>query len=153
MTFPESSPLTSTAPWCRSSHHFRLVLANYAYTDAQVTEDTTIPEGDRLPRIPLHGGRVAARYASVDGPLAGFGVGLGVTAASERQITLPNDIETEAYFAVGVQLSYDIGPLAIGVPIQNLTDEEYFEPYQFLGQSVVRPARQLSVFATVAASP
>ena len=127
-------------------------LANYAYTDAQVTEDTTIPEGDRLPRIPLHGGRVAARYAFIDGPLAGFGVGLGVTAASERQITLPNDIETEAYFAVDAQLSYDIGPLAIGVSIQNLTDEEYFEPYQFLGQSVVRPARPLSVFATVAAS-
>ena len=128
------------------------LLANYAYTDARVTADTVIPQGDRLARIPLHGGRLSARYEFLDGPLEGLGLGLGVTAASEREITLPNDVQTEAYFVLDAQLSYDVGPVELGVSIENLTDEAYFEPYQFLGNSVVRPGQPLSVFATVAVS-
>ena len=128
------------------------ILATYAFTSAQVTDDTEIPVGDRLARIPRHAGRVTARYDILDGPLRGLGFGLGVTAASQREITLPNDLRTDAFFAADAQLSYDIGPVTLGVSIENLTDEDHFEPYQFLGQSVVRPARPLSVFATAAVS-
>ncbi|WP_162906832.1 TonB-dependent siderophore receptor [Algihabitans albus] len=127
-------------------------LANYAYTNAKVTEDTRIPEGDRLARIPRHSGRVAARYAFLDGPFEGLGLGIGVTAASGREITLPNDLETDAYVVADAQLSYGAGPVTFGLSIENLTDEDYFEPYQFLGQSVVRPAQPRSVFATIRAS-
>ena len=127
-------------------------LANYAYTSAQVTRDSELPVGDRLPRIPRHSGRAAVHYAFLDGPLDGLGLGLGVSAASERQITLPNDLQTGASFTVDAQVSYDIGPATLGVSIENLTDEDHFEPWQFLGQSVVRPTRPLSVFATVAVS-
>ena len=128
------------------------VLANYAYTSAQVTEDTELPEGDRLPRIPRHSGRAAVRYEFLDGPLRGLGLGMGVTAASARQITLPNDLQVDASFTVDAQASYDIGPATLGVSIENLTDEDHFEPWQFLGQSVVRPTRPLSVFATLTVS-
>ena len=38
------------------------MLANYAYTDARVTEDTLIPVGDKLPRVPQNSGRVAGRH-------------------------------------------------------------------------------------------
>jgi len=38
------------------------VLANYAYTEATVTEDNAIPIGNVLARVPRNSGRVAARY-------------------------------------------------------------------------------------------
>ncbi|MGP1256415.1 MAG: TonB-dependent siderophore receptor [Kiloniellales bacterium] len=127
-------------------------LANYAYTNAKVTDDLRIPEGDRLARIPRHSGRVAARYAFLDGPLDGLGLGVGVTAASKREITLPNRVETDAYVVADAQLSYELGPIRLGLTVENLTDEDHFEPYQFLGQSVVRPTQPRSLFATVSAS-
>lgn len=128
------------------------ILGNYVYTDAEVTEDTTVPEGDRLARVPLHSGRIAARYEFSSGRLDGLGLGLGLTAASEREITLPNDLETDAFFSIDAQASYEIGLAVLRLSIENLTDEEYFEPYQFLGQSVVRPARLRTVFLSLSAT-
>ena len=64
------------------------LLATYARTDAQVTEDTIIPVGDRLPRVPRDSGRIAARYRVLDGPAKGLAVGAGLTAFSAREITL-----------------------------------------------------------------
>ncbi|MCG8445467.1 MAG: TonB-dependent receptor [Hyphomicrobiales bacterium] len=128
------------------------ILGNYAYTDAEVTVDTTIPEGDRLARVPLHSGRIAALYEFSSGCLDGLGLGLGLTAASEREITLPNDLETDAFFSIDAQASYEIGLAVLRLSIENLTDEEYFEPYQFLGQSVVRPARPRTVFLSLSAT-
>lgn len=127
-------------------------LANYAYTNAKVTEDLRIPEGDRLARIPRHSGRLAARYDFLDGPLDGLGLGFGVTAASKREVTLPNEFETDAHFVADAQLSYGLGPVTFGLSVENLTNEDHFEPYQFLGQSVVRPTQPRSVFATISAS-
>lgn len=127
-------------------------LANYAYTNAKVTEDLRLPEGSRLPRIPRHSGRVAARYAFLEGPLDGLGLGVGLTAASKREIALPNSFTTDAFVVADAQLSYELGPFELGISVENLTDADHFEPYQFLGQSVVRPTQPRSVFATLSAS-
>lgn len=127
-------------------------LANYAYTDAEITEDSTFSVGDRLPRIPLHSGRIAARYEFLEGTLDGLGVGLGLTAASEREISLPNSFQTESYFTIDAQLSYELGPVKFGLSVLNLTDEHYYEPYLFLNQRVVRPAQSRAVYATVSAT-
>ena len=50
------------------------LLANYAFTDAEVTEDTTIPVGSRLRAVPRHTGRLAARYRFMGGQLDGFSI-------------------------------------------------------------------------------
>lgn len=127
------------------------VLFTYAFTDAEVTEDNSLPVGDRLPRTPRHSGRIATRYRVSSGPLRGLGIGAGLSAGSKREITLPNTIATEAYYSIDAQGSYRWRNYELGVSVINLTNNRYFEPYQFLAQPVVRPAQPLSVFATLAA--
>ena len=123
------------------------LIGNYAYTDAEITEDSVFDEGDRLPRIPAHSGRAALRYDVLDGPFEGLGLGFGVTVASGRKIALPNRFETETAVTFDAQLSYRLGPLRAGFSVRNLTDEDYYQPYQFLGQQVVRPGAPRSFFA------
>ena len=55
-------------------------------------------------------------------------------------ITLPNGVATDGYYTIDAQASYQIGRYSLGLSIINLTDRQYFEPYQFLAQSVVAPA-------------
>ncbi|MEO0398135.1 MAG: TonB-dependent siderophore receptor [Pseudomonadota bacterium] len=124
------------------------VLMTTAYTDAEITEDTTIPAGASLPRAPEYSGRLAARYR-FDGALEGLGVGAGVTFASEADITLPNSFDSDAYAVLDAQVSYEIGVHRIGVTVQNLADTKYFTPYQYFNQAVVRPGAPRSAFVTL----
>ncbi len=126
------------------------VLMTAAYTDSEVTEDTVIPAGDSVPRVPEYSGRLAARYRFV-GALDGLGVGAGVTFASEADITLPNSFDSDAYAIFDVQASYRVGDYRIGVTVQNLADADYFTPYQYFNQAVVRPGAPRSAFVTLSA--
>ncbi len=132
------------------SKNFSL-LASYAYTDAKVTKDqfTLANIGERLARVPEHSGRIAVRYRFTEGTLNGFGLGLGMTAASGAHVTLPNSVKTGGYAVFDAQASYETGPFRIGVSLTNLFDRTYFAPYQYLGQPVVRPGAPRSAFVTL----
>ncbi len=125
------------------------VLLSYAYTDAEVTRDTDAATvGDRLPRVPEHAGRLAGRYRFA-GALEGLGVGLGVSYASAAEITLPNSARGDAYAILDAQASYDAGRWRVGLSVENLADEAYFVPYQYLAQAVVRPGTPRSAWVTL----
>lgn len=127
------------------------LLASYAYTRAQVTKDDFNPAniGQNLTRVPEHSGRIAARYRFVDGPLKGFGLGAGMTAASGAYTTLPNTDKTGGYAVFDAQASYETGPFRISATVTNLTNKLYFQPYLYLNQSVVRPSTPRSAFVTL----
>ncbi len=125
------------------------VLATYAYTDAQVGRDTDpATVGDRLPRVPEHAGRVAARYRFT-GTLDGLGIGAGLTAASAAEITLPNSARGDSHVVADAQASYDFGQWRLGLSVENLFDEAYFIPYQYLAQAVVRPGTPRSAWLSL----
>lgn len=125
------------------------VLANYAYTDASVVNDTDLANiGSRLPRVPEHSGRLAARYRFA-GKLDGLGIGAGVTAATASEITIPNTERGDGYAVVDAQASYQIGAYRIGLSVENLFDRRYFIPYQYLNQAVVRAGTPRSAFVTL----
>ncbi|MEM6536837.1 MAG: TonB-dependent siderophore receptor [Pseudomonadota bacterium] len=126
------------------------VLLNAAYTDSELTEDTLIPEGDGIPRVAEYSGRLAARYRFL-GPLDGLGIGAGVTWSSEAEITLPNSFDSDAYAVFDAQASYAFDRYRIGVTVQNIADTEYFTPYQYFAQAVVRPGAPRSAFVTLSA--
>lgn len=126
------------------------VLISTAFTDSEVTLDTSIPVGDAIPRVPDQSGRIAARYR-FDGALEGLGAGLGLTWASEADITLPNSFQSDDYAVFDAQVSYEWNRYRLGLNVQNLTDEEYFLPYQYFAQAVVRPGAPLSAFVTLSA--
>jgi len=125
------------------------ILFNYAYTNAEVTEDNTIPVGDSLRRVPEHSGRLAARYRFQSDAWRGLEVGAGVTAVSSRELTLPNTVAVKGMALVDAQASYDIGPATLSLSIINLTDNDGFEPYQYFGGAYVIPTQPRSAFITL----
>ncbi|MNL34564.1 Ferrichrome-iron receptor precursor [compost metagenome] len=127
------------------------LLMNYAYTDAEVTQDNTLPVGDQLPRVPENSGRIAARYRLLDGPAKGLSFGLGVTAFSARQITLPNTITVPGYATLDAQAAYDFDRFSIAVSAVNLGGRDAFDPYQYFGFPVVMPTAPRSAYVTVKA--
>lgn len=128
------------------------LLANYAYTQAEVTDDNSIPIGDGLPRVPRHSGRLAARYRILDGAAKGLGFGAGVTALSARELTLPNTVSVPGYALLDAQASYDFDRYTLSVSAVNLTGRKVFETYQYLGSPVVLPTQPRSAYLTLTAS-
>jgi iron complex outermembrane receptor protein len=126
------------------------VLANYAYTEATVTEDNAIPIGNVLARVPRNSGRVAARYRVATGAAKGLSFGAGVTGFSARQDTLPNTVSTPGYAAIDAQASYDLGHrFSIEGSAVNLADRRTYDPYEYFGFPVVMPNQPLSAYVTL----
>ena len=135
------------------------LLASYAYTDAEVLTgfvDGPVPggpsidlAGNRLPRVPDHRGRIAARYRFVDGGMKGLELGAGITAASDSVMTLPNGAEVDGYVVADAQASYTLAGIRIGLRVDNLFGADYFVPYQYFAQDVVRPGNPRSAFMTL----
>ncbi|WP_230771632.1 TonB-dependent siderophore receptor [Sphingomonas sp. Leaf4] len=128
------------------------LIANYAYTDAAVTRDSNASLiDDRLPRVPRHSGRIAARYRFVDGDAKGLSLGAGVTAFTAREVTLPNTVSVPGYAAIDAQAAYDIGQFTVQVSGVNLGNARTFDTYQYFAFPVVMPTQPRSVFVTIKA--
>ena len=127
------------------------LLGNYAYTQAEITEDNSIPVGDGLPRVPRHSGRLAARYRILDGAAKGLGFGAGITAVSARELTLPNTVSVPGYALLDAQTSYDFDRYTISVSAVNLTNRKVFETFQYLGSPVALPTQPRSAYLTLTA--
>jgi iron complex outermembrane receptor protein len=126
------------------------VLANYAYTEAAVTKDNTIPIGNVLARVPRNSGRVAARYRLQNGAVKGLTFGTGVTGFSSRQDTLPNTVSTPGYAVLDAQAAYDFGRrYTIEGSAVNLADRHTYDPYEYFGFPVVMPNQPLSAYVTL----
>ena len=124
-------------------------LLAYAWTDTEVTRDEELRLGDAFSRVPEHSARAAVRYRVVDGPWSGLGIGLGARALSPRELTLPNFDRVPGVTVFDAQLSYGWDNIELGLSLVNLTDRRYFEPYQYLAQSVVIPGDRRSGYLNV----
>ena len=128
------------------------LIANYAYTDAEVTKDNMAGlVGDRLPRVPRHSGRIAARYRVMAGPATGLSFGAGVTAFTAREVTLPNSVTIPGYVAVDAQAAYDIGRFTLQLSVVNLGGSKAFGTYSYFAFPVVMPVQPRSAFVTLKA--
>lgn len=124
-------------------------LLAYAYTDTEVTRDQEPRLGDAFSRVPRHSARAAVRYRVIDGTWSGFGFGLGARASSPRELTLPNLDRVPGVTVFDAQVSYGWENIELGLSLVNLTDKRYFEPYQYLLQSVVIPGDRRSGYLNV----
>ncbi|MEM7509138.1 MAG: TonB-dependent receptor [Pseudomonadota bacterium] len=124
------------------------VLANYAYTDAEITDSGSPFEGNALQRVPEHSGRLALRYDFLAGPLAGFGLGGGVTVLSEQAGDLGNTFFTEGYATFDLQAAYQYQNVEAALSIENLFDNNAFVP-NFLFQGNTAPLTGRNIRGTV----
>ena len=101
------------------------VIASYAYTDAEVTEDNTVPVGNRLFNVPEHSASLWSTYEIQSGDLAGLGFGLGFNFVGEREGDLDNSFELDSYFLTNAAISYRRDRWRAALNIRNLFDIDY----------------------------
>ena len=107
------------------------VIATYAYTDAFVSEDNTIPEGDKLQGVPEHGASLWTTYEIQSGNLQGLGFGAGIYYASDREVQLPNSIELPSYLRADASIFYRRNNWRAALNFKNIFDTEYYATQGF----------------------
>jgi len=122
------------------------LLANYAFTQ---TRDDGVAPGDTLARVPTRSGRIAARYRILNGPAKGLSFGVGMTAFSARELTLPNTLSVPGYGVIDAQAAYEIGRFTLGVSVSNLAGRRTWDPYSYMGYPVVAPSQKRSGYVTL----
>ncbi len=101
------------------------IIASYAYTDAEVAEDNTIPEGNQLTGIPLNSASLWTTYEIQSGDLQGLGFGIGFNYIGQRQGDLENSFELDSYFLTNAAVFYQPGNWRFALNFRNLFDVEY----------------------------
>lgn len=123
-------------------------LASYAYTDAKVVEDNNAAlVGAPLTGVPKNSGRLRANYTFVDGAWKGLSFGAGVYAASEQSVELGAVWRTPGYATLEAKIAYQYEGWNMALIGRNLTDKQYFVPYQYLSGRVA-PGDGRTVFAS-----
>jgi iron complex outermembrane receptor protein len=122
------------------------VLANYGYVDAEIASGASA--GLKLVEVPAHSGRVWVNYNFEPDVLKGWSVGAGIYAASDQFVDLANVYKTSGYFTVDAKIGYENETYAASLNVKNLTGEEYFVPYAWLGGQVA-PGADRAVYGTL----
>jgi iron complex outermembrane recepter protein len=101
------------------------VIASYAYIDAEVSEDNSIPVGNRLYNTPEHGASLWTTYEIQQGKLQGLGFGGGFDFVGERQGDLDNSFQADSYFLTNAAIFYRRDNWRFGLNFKNLFDVDY----------------------------
>ncbi|PSB09502.1 TonB-dependent siderophore receptor [Pleurocapsa sp. CCALA 161] len=102
------------------------VTAAYSLTDAEVTEDNSIPEGNRLTNVPENQASIWTTYELQKGSLKGLGFGLGLFYIGEREGDLDNSFQLDDYLRTDAALYYRRDRLNAAINFRNLFDADYF---------------------------
>ena len=102
------------------------IVAFYAYTDAEVVEDTVIPVGDRLPFSSEHTASIWAKYSFKENILRGLSIGAGCIYYSDTETSLPNVVTLDDYMLVDASITYERDKWRTGLHFKNILDELYF---------------------------
>lgn len=125
------------------------VMANYAYTDAELTADIPMgaPAGSKLPGVPRHSGGIWVDYDARAGNGEGWRVGAGLHAVSSSPLDQVNTYQTAGYATVNASASYTRGAMTYALAVKNLFDTEYDLPmYGYMGGRVVPGAERQILF-------
>jgi iron complex outermembrane recepter protein len=126
------------------------VLSSYAYTDAEIIEDS-VPTliGNRLKNVPKHSGRVWARYEIPISDNSRLGFGAGFTFTGDLPGDLGNTFVLPGYTVADALGSFKYKQLTFQVNIYNLFNKEYFHRVAFANQGVI-PGEPVRAVGSVA---
>jgi len=130
------------------------VIANYAYTDTELTENRADPslEGDDLGNVPEHSLRLWGAYEVPAGRRwSGLGIGAGLRYESERRAQF-DDTELDAFTTFDAGIWYrrafaEGRSLRAQLNFENLTDEDFYP--RASDSSIVHPGEPLDVRGTL----
>ncbi|MEM9009325.1 MAG: TonB-dependent siderophore receptor, partial [Cyanobacteria bacterium P01_F01_bin.86] len=101
------------------------IIANYAYTDADITDDNSGNEDNRLFGVPENNANLWTTYDIQEGALEGLGFGLGVNYVGERFGDNANTFTLDDYFLTNAAISYKKDNWRAGLNFRNLFDVDY----------------------------
>ena len=107
-----------------------------------------VDTGKRFVDVPDTAARLAVRHELGSGPLAGLGLGLGLTHHGTLAGDAANSYETPAATVWDAQVSYRLGKTQLGLVARNLADKAYYVPSRYFGGGQVTPAPRRSVAVT-----
>jgi iron complex outermembrane receptor protein len=123
------------------------IIGGYAYTDARVTKDNTIPAGNRLFSAPEYSFNLWTTYRIQQGDLQGLGFGLGFYYVGERAADLANTFEVPSYFRTDAAIFYEREQFRTALNFRNLFNVDY---YQATGSGTfVDPGEPFAVQGTI----
>ncbi|MEO0767845.1 MAG: TonB-dependent siderophore receptor [Cyanobacteria bacterium J06649_4] len=102
------------------------IIASATYLDARVTEDNTIPEGNRLFNAAETSASLWTTYRLQSGDLEGLGFGLGLYYVGDREGDLANSFTLPSYFRTDAALYYEQNNWQAALNVRNLFDTTYF---------------------------
>jgi iron complex outermembrane receptor protein len=114
------------------------LLGNYAYTDAEFTKNAsaTVISGNQLQGVPKNSARLWANYNFASLGLSGLSAGLGAYWQSEAYIDNANAFKADSYHTIDAAINYQTARYNVGLTIKNLTNEDYYQFYNYLGGRV-----------------
>ena len=124
------------------------MLANYAHTDARFVDDKAgVAAGNRLPLVPENSGRIWGHYRFLNAPVDGLSIGFGVYLRDGAYLSNNNDFKSSGYHSFDAAIAYETKQFKLAATIKNLTDERYFQPYDYFDGRLA-PATDTSAFVT-----
>jgi iron complex outermembrane recepter protein len=123
------------------------VIAGYAYTDAEITRDNTLIEGNQLNNVPRHALNLWTTYEIQSGSLKGLGFGVGVFYYGDRQADLANTAVLPSYVRTDAAIYYKGGNYRAAINIKNLFDTDYFVSAQNVNRII--PGEPLTIQGTI----
>jgi iron complex outermembrane recepter protein len=125
------------------------VRSGYAWTETEITRDTSGFVGRELPNAPRHKADLWTRYQFPSGTIRNLMIGAGVVHVSDRFTARDNVVVAPSYTRFDASASCDLaGPrLTLGLVAQNLTDLHYVTSGNG-GLLFAGPARRVAVQVT-----
>ena len=102
------------------------IIAGYAYTDAEITEDNELPVGNKLDNIPENAFNFWTTYKIGKGSLSGLGFGLGLFVVGDRPGDTDNSFDIPGYTRTDAAIFYERDKFRTAVNFRNLFDNDYF---------------------------
>ncbi|MEQ9725150.1 TonB-dependent receptor [Pseudomonas sp. WHRI 8822A] len=105
------------------------VIGGYAYVDAEVTKDSTLPKGTRLANIPRNAFNLLNVYEFQDGALRGLGLGVNLKYVDERagQTAIPT-FTMDDYTVTDLLSFYKVNEqLRLNLDVRNVFNKGYEE--------------------------
>lgn len=125
------------------------LIASYAYTDAEFTEDGgSALEGNRPYGVPEHAASLWTTYEIQSGSLQGLGAGLGLFFVGERQGDNRNSFQVPSYVRTDASLFYRRDRWRAGLNFKNLFDVNHIESTGN-NRRRVNPGTPFSIEATI----
>ncbi|MEM7062454.1 MAG: TonB-dependent siderophore receptor [Cyanobacteria bacterium P01_B01_bin.77] len=125
------------------------IIANYAYTDARITEDNQFAEGNGLVGIPEHSAGLWTTYTFQTGELEGIGFGLGFNYVGERPGDLANSFRLDDYFTTDAAISYTQEDWKLALNFKNLFDIDYIQGTPISRTRGIEPGEPFTVIGSI----